>query len=156
MLPTVEWPTVFVCAVLLCYIPHLALRVPAVHSKLASEKKQAGATAKGLLGGYEIRSPRLAQAAAVDDSPEGRYIARLTGHHDNSHEIFPILVAAVLGALQRGVGKEVVNFWATLWLLSRVVYTLLYITGSSKAFGNARALVWAVGLGLLCYLLAWA
>ena len=147
-----EWPLVLVGCILLTYLPHLLLRVPAVHAKLAAAKE----ARKGAPRGYDIRSPRTAQREAEDDSPEGRYIARLSGHHANCHEGFAIVTAAVLGALQRGARKDAVDALATLYLASRVVYSALYIGGTSKAAGMARALTWTAGLGLCAYMLAWA
>ncbi len=127
------------------------LRIPAIHQKLAAAP--ADAKSKGLRH-YDIRTPRAAQAAALDDSPDGRYIARLSGHHQNSHEILPIIAVAVFGALQRGVPEASVSAWASLFLASRVVYTGVYIGGASAALGYTRALVWAAGLAICVHLLA--
>jgi uncharacterized MAPEG superfamily protein len=145
------WQHVLFAAALLTYLPHLLLRIPAIHAKLAAGDKDK----KGPKG-YDIRAPRTVQAAAVDDSAEGRYIARLNGHHANSHEVFPILLAGVLGALQRGVAAGTVNGYATAFLASRVLYTALYIGGTSAPAGLARAGVWTVGLVLCLHLLAFA
>lgn len=146
-----EWPHVIVGSLLLTYVPHLLLRVPAVHLKLAADKKAKGQ--KGALAGYDIRAPREAQSAAVDDSEEGRYISRLNGQHSNSHESFPIICASIFTALYRGVSVAHVNEMATIWLVSRVIHTLLYISGSSKVVGGLRGIVWVFGLGCCAYLI---
>ena len=143
-----EYQLVLFSCVLLCYLPHLLLRIPAIFAKLANNDKG--------LKTYDIRAPRVSQALAADDTPEGRYIARLTGHHNNSHEVFPILAAAIFSALHRGVPVAVVNFYASAFLASRVLYTFLYICGTSAAFGYTRALVWTAGLVLCGYLMAFA
>ena len=100
-----------------------------------------------------MRTPRLAQASAEDDTPEGRYIARLNGHHSNSHEIFPLIAAACLAAHACGVPTPLINTIATAFLASRLLHAILYIfLGSAGWAANARALVWLVGLLLVGYL----
>ncbi len=128
--------------------PPAVLRIPAIHSKLAAAPAAKGPRL------YDIRQPRTAQAAALDDSPEGRYIARLSGQHQNSHEILPVIAVAVFAALQRGVPEASVSAWASLFLASRVVYSAVYICGVSAALGYARALVWTAGLAICLHLLA--
>jgi uncharacterized MAPEG superfamily protein len=148
---SLDWPHVIVGALILTYVPHLLLRVPAVHLKLAADKKKAAV--KGAPSGYDIRAPREAQAAAVDDSEEGRYISRLNGQHSNSHEAFPIICASIFTALYRGVSVPHINEVATIWLASRVVHTLLYVYGASKVVGGLRGIVWVFGLGCCSYLI---
>jgi uncharacterized MAPEG superfamily protein len=152
IVPVLEWPLVLAGCMLLTYVPHLLLRVPAVHAKLAAAKD----ARKGAPKGYDIRAPRVAQREAEDETPEGRYIARLSGHHANCHEGFALITAAVLGALQRGAGKGAVDELATIYFASRLVYSALYIGGTSQAAGLARALTWTAGLGVCAWLLVGA
>ena len=140
------WPVVALGLISLTYVPYLFLRIPAVHQKLAQEKKK----------GYDIRVPRESQAAATDGTPEGRYIARLSGHHANCFEFFPMFALGVFAALHRGVPEARVNWWASAVLAQRLVYSGLFIAGTNATLGNARALVWTVGLGICCYLIAFA
>jgi hypothetical protein len=49
----------------------------------------------------------VAQAAAADDTKEGRYIAALNGHHQNSHEAFPLIAAACLAAVAGTAGGAI-------------------------------------------------
>ena len=199
--PTIDWCYCLIANVLLTYIPHLFLRVPAVNAKLAADHK--ARESKAGLKGYSLAFPRVAQAAAADDSKEGRYIQALNGHHSNSHEAFPIFAAACLAAAARGVGAGVrvccspprnrfctahhafgaarprahferhphthahththarararthtappaqtINFWATVFTASRLVYTAAYLGGLS----SVRPLVWAAGFGVLVWM----
>jgi uncharacterized MAPEG superfamily protein len=148
-LPLTWYHTLFV-HVLVCYVPHLFLRIPAIHAKFA---KAAGDKKPRA---YDIRLPRASQAEAADDTPEGRYIARLSGHHQNSFEAFPLIAGACLVALQRGVPEASVSAWAALILLVRLAYSALYIGGSVAWMAFARAGVWAVGFALCCWLMAFA
>ena len=143
-----DWAICLIINILLIYIPHLFVRVPAVHAKLAADFKKQG---KGMKG-YSLALPRLAQAAAADESPEGRAISRLNGHHQNSIEIFPLIAAACLAAAARGVSAHTINVWATAFTASRLVYTAAYLGGLS----SVRPLVWTVGLVIATYLLVLA
>ena len=145
-----DWPLVIICGICLTYIPHLLLRAPAVHLKLARDKK----TGKG--GGYDLRAPRASQNSAADDSPEGYYIARLNGQHANSFEGLIILLAALLASVSRGVALETINFSCTCWLLSRLLHTIFYIFGGGSlahTFSLLRALSFVVGIVSNLYLL---
>ncbi len=95
-----------------------------------------------------MAAPRVAQAAAADDTKEGRYIAALNGHHQNSHEAFPLIAAACLAASARGVAAGTINLYATAFTVSRVVYTYAYLRGMA----SVRPLVWVVGLGFVGHL----
>ncbi len=105
MVPTIDWCYCLIINVMLTYIPHLFLRVPAVNAKLAADYK--AREQKSGLKGYSLAFPRVAQAAAADETKEGRFIQALNGHHANSHEAFPIFAAACLAAAARGVGAGV-------------------------------------------------
>ena len=148
MAPTLDWALCLLANILLTYIPHLFLRVPAVHAKLAADHKK---SEKGLKG-YSLSFPRLAQAAAADGTPEGKYISSLNGHHANSHEVFPLIAAACIAAAVRGVTADTINMWATAFTVSRVAYTLCYLGGVS----SVRPLVWVAGLLIVGRLLALA
>lgn len=179
MIPTIDWCYCLIINVMLTYIPHLFLRVPAVNAKLAADYK--AREAKSGLKGYSLAFPRVAQAAAADETKEGRFIQALNGHHANSHEAFPIFAAACLAAAARGVGAGVrrppfppprpiprfsahtythaythtfappqtINFWATVYTASRLVYSAAYLGGLS----SVRPLVWAAGFGVLVWML---
>jgi len=147
-----DWPIVMLGGIALILLPHLLLRVPAVHAKLSNDKKSAE-NSKGKMAGYDIRAPRSAQNLAADDTPEGRYIGRLNGQHANSHENFVMLCASIFAALNRGVSLNTINSAATIWLFARVFYSFFYIFGESRPMGVTRALLYMVGLAANVYLL---
>jgi uncharacterized MAPEG superfamily protein len=74
----------------------------------------------------------------LDDTPEGRYIASLSGQHQNSHEIFPLIAAACIIATARNVPREIVDFWASAFTVTRVLYTVAFLRGAS----SVRPLLW--------------
>ena len=61
----------------------------------------------------------------------------------NSFEIFPAFAAAVLIAHATGEASQTaINFWATLFVFSRLIYIVLYI----KDMPSFRSLAWVAGL----------
>jgi len=70
---------------------------------------------------------------------------RAHGAHLNSFEAFPFYAAAVLVALQAGMGGWLLNVLAGLWLLVRVAYIYAYL----KDMPAWRSRIWGVGM-LLC------
>jgi uncharacterized MAPEG superfamily protein len=141
-----DYPLVLLSLAMLAYVPHLFLRGPAVHAILSKRGKG--------MKTYDIRTPRIAQSLAAEDATdEGRYVARLNGHHANSLETFPFIAAAIFACVLRAVPAQQVNFLATSYLITRVIYTPLYIYGTTRLMGIARALVWAAGFGVVCYML---
>lgn len=70
---------------------------------------------------------------------------RALGAHLNSFEAFPFYAAAVLVALQAGMGGVLLNVLAGLWLLVRGAYIYAYL----KDIPTWRSRIWGVGM-VLC------
>ena len=69
--------------------------------------------------------------------------ARANAAQQNSYEVFAPFAAAVIIAHTSGNAAQAsINFWALLFLFSRLVYIWLYI----KDLATVRSIVWAVGL----------
>ena len=93
-------------------------------------------------GGYDNHHPRAQQARL---SGLG---ARAHAAHLNSIEIFPLFAAGVLMAHATDVFGWWVDLLAILFIVSRVLYLLLYWRDQA----TLRSLVWMIGL-LCCLLL---
>jgi uncharacterized MAPEG superfamily protein len=128
-------------AAVLIFVPH-GFKAVAAHGKLK--------------GGYNLKSPRVSTAAASDSTPEGQFITRCHGAHANAIENFPYLVAAVLMADLAGVPRDTTDRVAAAYLASRVVYTLLYMYGTTKWRAYSRSAVYIGGLASLGWLMALA
>ena len=71
--------------------------------------------------------------------------ARLNAAQQNGYEMLPLYAAAIIIAHATGEAAQgTINFWATLFLLSRVAYIWAY--AQDKA--TARSAIW--GVGLIC------
>jgi uncharacterized MAPEG superfamily protein len=68
--------------------------------------------------------------------------ARAQGAHQNGFEAFPFFAVSVILAEMRAVPQGTLNTLAVAFILVRIVYVLLYVTGRP----SARSAVWAVGL----------
>ena len=87
-------------------------------------------------GGYDNQVPRA-------------WLARQTGWREranaaqaNSFEALPFFIGAVLIAHQLGANQAVVDVLAFTFVLLRVVYIVLYVSGQA----SARSAVWALAL----------
>ena len=71
--------------------------------------------------------------------------ARLNAAQQNGYEMLPLYAAAIIIAHATGEAAQgTINFWATLFLLSRVAYIWAY--AQDKA--TARSIIW--GIGFIC------
>jgi uncharacterized MAPEG superfamily protein len=125
-------------AALLPYIPHL-IKAMAVNAKLQK--------------GYDLKNPRASVLAASDDTPEGRFIQRCQGAHNNGLESWPQFAVAVLVANAAGVDRDTQNTAAAVYVLSRLAYTYLYCYGTSGKLALGRSTSWMVGVGACLYLM---
>ncbi|MEP6970413.1 MAG: MAPEG family protein [Betaproteobacteria bacterium] len=89
-------------------------------------------------GGYDNRDPRawLARQSA--------WRARANAAQANSFEALPFFIGAVVLALQLGADPARIGLLALAFVLLRVVYIALYVTGVA----SLRSLVWAIALGV--------
>lgn len=72
---------------------------------------------------------------------EGRQ-KRAYNAHVNSLEVFPFYAAAVLVALQAGMGGPLLNVLAGLWLVVRAAYIYAYLADKAKV----RSMIWGAGM----------
>ncbi|MBC9250863.1 hypothetical protein A9179_11300 [Pseudomonas alcaligenes] len=93
-------------------------------------------------GGYDNHNPRAQQARLTGLG------ARAHAAHLNSIEIFPLFVAGVLMAHTTQVFGWWVDLLAILFVITRVLYLVLYW----RDVPTLRSLVWIVGLAC-CLLL---
>ena len=71
--------------------------------------------------------------------------ARLNAAQQNGYEMLPLYAAAIIIAHATGEAAQgTINFWATLFLLSRIAYIWAY--AQDKA--TARSAIW--GAGFVC------
>jgi uncharacterized MAPEG superfamily protein len=119
------------------FLPHLVKAVYANAKLRAGGKK-----------GYDLKDPRRSVALASDDTPEGRFISRCQGAHQNAFEAFPFFAAAVLVAKINGVAKADLDSSATLFLIVRLLYTVVYMNNTSGKLAMLRSAVWFAGVGI--------
>lgn len=72
--------------------------------------------------------------------------ARSQGAHLNGYEAFPFFAAAVILAEMRSAPQGTVNALAVAFVVARIVYVVLYLTGRP----TLRSVVWSVAF--LCNL----
>ncbi len=71
--------------------------------------------------------------------------ARLNAAQQNGYEMLPLYAAAIIVAHATGETTQgVINFWATLFIISRAAYIWAY--AQDKA--TARSIIW--GIGFIC------
>lgn len=89
-------------------------------------------------GGYDNDNPRvwLAQQTA--------WRARANAAQANSFEALPFFIGAVLIAHQLGANQSWVDALAVVYVVLRLIYILLYVTGRA----NLRSLVWTLALAV--------
>ncbi len=94
-------------------------------------------------GGYDNESPRVWLARQKD------WRARANAAQANSFEALPLFMAAVIIAHQLGAHQARLDILAFLWVVLRILYVMMYVSG----FGRARTMVWgaalAVNIGIL-------
>jgi len=95
------------------------------------------AYAMNKLGGYDNKHPRSQQAKLTGIG------ARALAAHQNAFESFMIFSAAILLALTTGHIGESIQQLATIYLIARVLYNILYLAN----IGFLRSVVWFISLG---------
>ncbi len=87
-------------------------------------------------GGYDHQNPRTWLARQKD------WRARANAAQANSFEALPLFMAAVIIAQQLGAPQGLLDILAFLWVVLRILYVMMYVSG----FGRARTLVWSLAL----------
>ncbi|PCI60088.1 MAG: hypothetical protein COB35_10135 [Gammaproteobacteria bacterium] len=95
------------------------------------------AHAMSKLGGYDNHHPRAQQGKLTG------FGARALAAHQNAFESFMIFAAAVLLAISTNHIGETIQQLATIYIIARVIYNLLYLFN----IGILRSVVWFISLG---------
>jgi uncharacterized MAPEG superfamily protein len=87
-------------------------------------------------GGYDNVNPREWLARQTD------WRARANAAQANSFEALPFFMGAVIIAHQLGAHQARLDILAFLFIVLRMLYTMMYVAG----MGTARSIVWSLGL----------
>ena len=87
-------------------------------------------------GGYDNDHPRAWLARQTD------WRARANAAQQNSFEVLPFFIGAVIIAHQMGAHQLRLDMLAFLFVFLRLIYIMAYVSGMS----TARSVVWALGL----------
>ena len=86
--------------------------------------------------GYDNRNPREQQARLTG------WGCRSLAAHQNSFEVTPVFAAAVITAYLFQADAYWSALWASIFLVSRILYIILYI----KDLALMRSTVWTIGM----------
>lgn len=125
----------------LVYFPHLIKRSTVV-KKLKGSGKQ-----------YSIATSRSSSAAAVDNTPEGQFVANCINCHQNTWEAFSYYTATLILSILCQVPNDVVRGFAGFFLTNRILYMLVYL---SSLNGPLRSVVFFAGLFAVLFMLGFA
>jgi len=84
--------------------------------------------------------------AKLSPSMADRYL-RAEAANDNSFGGLGLFVGAILAGNMARIEPKALNSAATLYLLSRGAYSLIYINSTSKLMGYARTVAWFTSIG---------
>ncbi len=87
-------------------------------------------------GKYDNHDPRT-YLANLSGWPKRAQAAQL-----NSWEALPIFIAAVLMATFSGVSQQIMDQWALIFIIARVVYAVCYLLD----YASLRSLFWFAGV----------
>ena len=123
-----------IASLVLAYVPHIYRNYVVIKPKLTREGKP-----------YRIMYSRMQVENAMDGSPEGLLVARLTGCHQNSLEAFSYFSAAIGIGIASKVNLPYLDNWAFVFVFVRTLYTVNYCVGYSAAL---RPIFWFIGIGI--------
>jgi uncharacterized MAPEG superfamily protein len=89
-------------------------------------------------GGYDNDNPRAWWARQTD------WRARANGAMANSFEALPFFFAAVIIAHQLGAHQGLLDIFAFLFVVLRMMYIMMYISG----MGTPRTVLWILALAI--------
>ena len=72
---------------------------------------------------------------------------RINGAKQNGFENIGFFAAAVVAGNVAGLPAKTLNGLTAGYLLSRVLYTLIYINNTNPKFSDLRSIMWLVGIG---------
>jgi uncharacterized MAPEG superfamily protein len=80
------------------------------------------------------------------------FLERAAAAHTNGIEFFVFFGIAVAIARISGVAAPLVASATTLAVVTRAIYTVVYLFGANEFFGLIRSICWAVGVAVACSL----
>ncbi|KAJ4415141.1 hypothetical protein N0V82_007511 [Gnomoniopsis sp. IMI 355080] len=107
------------------------------------------------LGGktFDNRSPRTYTSSLKDtqslDAATKQRIIRAEGAQQNGFENVGLFAAAVVAANIAKVDNWTLNALSGGYLVSRVLYNLVYINNESESMANARSATFLSGIGMI-------
>ena len=104
-------------------------------------------------GGYDNCNPRVQVDRLSKTSP---MIARLQACHMNGYESLHLWCAGVILGVVTGLDQDFMSKVASLFILSRFLFLVLYIVGSFSVAGAARSFAWVVSTYCSALLIAMA
>lgn len=88
------------------------------------------------------------QQATKPSAAVGKYL-RAEAAQQNGFEVLPYFAAAIVAGNAAKLPATLLNNSAVLFLASRVVYNVLYISTTSKPVSNLRSIVYLVGISVI-------
>ncbi|KAI9688308.1 MAG: hypothetical protein M1820_010268 [Bogoriella megaspora] len=106
---------------------------------------------KSSRGGVDRTKPRtLVPALESDQSLDNATkdtIVRAEGAHSNGLENLGLFASAVVAGNVAGLDTGYLNALSGAYLASRVIYNVVYVTGTNTVFASMRSLLWMTGVG---------
>ncbi|KAF9200635.1 hypothetical protein BGZ49_009130 [Haplosporangium sp. Z 27] len=114
------------------YAPHFIRALIVINAT----KRWNNVSPRGQLEKIETRMTKDAWAMAK----------RAEGAHVNGLETLPLFYGAVLAALHAGVDKDTVSYYSSFFIISRIIYTAVYILNTNQISALARTGVWSASV----------
>jgi len=99
---------------------------------------------------FDTRSPRTYCKAVENDQTIDKAtkdkIIRCEAAQLNGFENLAFFASAVVAGNVAGIPASTLNLLSGGYLLSRVLYTIIYINNTTKAVASLRSLTWVVGI----------
>ncbi|KAL6057861.1 Membrane-associated protein in eicosanoid and glutathione metabolism (MAPEG) [Balamuthia mandrillaris] len=99
---------------------------------------------------YDSLQPRnnmLLLESSNAPAPVKQAYGRCKACHQNNLETFPFFASGLLASLFLGVDSRTTDTLSAGWLVSRLVYTLSYVKGTSTTAATVRNLSWTASMG---------
>ncbi|TVY46673.1 hypothetical protein LOCC1_G003763 [Lachnellula occidentalis] len=101
---------------------------------------------------FDNRSPRTyvksLEADQTIDKATKDLIIRCEGAQSNGFENLGFFASAVVAGNVAGLDAGTLNTLSALYLVSRAVYNVIYVTNTSQGMANARSVVFVAGVGV--------
>ncbi|EPE29121.1 hypothetical protein GLAREA_00279 [Glarea lozoyensis ATCC 20868] len=107
---------------------------------------------------YDKTSPRthlqeMEKDQTIDQATKDK-LTRVNGAKQNGFENIGFFAAAVVAGNVAGLSATSLNGLSAGYVLSRILYTLIYINNTNPKFSDLRSVMWLVGIGQVVTLYA--